>query len=274
MNFSDIQFIFNRALSLTLDRTKLFLTFVVLSLCGVLVVFCRGLAEHANSWVAMSLKFLPVFLCSGILLALGIILIRGYHDEIKKKEVDYYKILSNSWQTMLGAAYFTIPVILLYLMLWILLGIFLFLSTLPSIGDFFSVILVVAPFLINLATLMLCTFVIATLFYVAPVVALKGLNQSLVSEILAKRIQGDIFTNVMLFLIGIFPFILYFGFLFLAALMTGSVCFFCKDLLRTVLQWFFLMIPFAALLSPAIIFFFNFAAEAHVLMHKRLKSGI
>lgn len=265
MHLSDIQFIFNRALTLTFDKTKWLFTFAVLALCGLLVVFCRGLAENANSWVAMSLTFLPLFLCSGILLALGIVLIRGYHDEIKKKEVDYYKILGTSWQTMLGAVYFAVPVILLYLMLWMLLGVFLLLRTLPTIGDFFGVILVFAPFLINLATLLLCTFVLCTLFYVTPIVSLKGLNQSFVSHI-GKRIQSDFFSNLLLFLIGTFPCLIYFGFLFLAAFMTGSICFICLNLLQTVLQWFFLMIPFAALLAPAIIFFFNFAAESYVLM--------
>lgn len=269
MQLSEIQFIFNRALALTFNKTKWLFTFVVLCLAGVLVVFCRGLAEHANSWVAMSLKFLPIFLCSGMLLALGILLIRGYHDEIKKKEADYYQILNNSWQTMLGSAYFTLPVVLFYLLLWMLLGVFLLLRATPSIGEFFGVVLVFAPFLLNLATLFLTAFVIGTLFFITPVVALKGLNQSFVSEILVKRIQSDFFSNGLLFLIGIFPFLFYFGFLYLAAFMTGSICIFCKDLLTTVLQWFFLMIPFAALLAPAIIFFFNFAAESHVLLQKK-----
>lgn len=268
MQLHDIQFIFNRALALTLDKTKWLITFAVLSLCGLFVVFCRGLAENANPWVAMSLTFLPVFLCSGILLALGIVLIRGYHDEVKKKEVDYYKILSGSWQTMLGAVYFAIPLILLYLLLWMFLGIFLLLRSLPSIGDFFAVILVFAPFLINLATLLLCTFVVGTLFYVTPVVALKGLDQTLVTN-LGKKIKSDIFSHLLLFFIGTIPCFLYFGFLFLAAFMTGSICFLCLNLLQTILQWFFLMIPFAALLAPVIIFFFNFSAESYVLMNKK-----
>lgn len=268
MQLQDIQFIFNRALSLTIGKTKWLFTFAVLSLCGLLVVFCRGLAENANPWVAMSLTFLPVFLFSGILLALGIVLIRGYHGEVKRKEVDYFKILRESWQIMLGAVYFAIPLILLYLMLWMLLGIFLLLRTLPSIGDFFAVILVFAPFLINLATLLLCTVVVGTLFFVTPIVALKGLNQSYVSN-LGKKIQSDFFSNLLLFFIGTFPCFLYFGFLFLAAFLTGSICFICLNLLQTVMQWFFLMIPFAALIAPVVIFFFNFSAESYVLMNKK-----
>jgi hypothetical protein len=38
------------------------------------------------------------------------------------------------------------------------------------------------------------------------------------------------------------------------------------------LQWFVIMIPFATLLSPVVIFLFNFAAESFVILQKRLKA--
>lgn len=265
MQLNEIQFIFNRALALTFNRTKWLFTSLILALAGILIVFCRGLSEQAGPWLATSLTFIPLFLFSGSLLSFGIILIRGYHDEIKKKDVDYYKILKSSWQALLGAAYFTVPVVLIYLGLWLLLGIFLFLKTLPSIGELFSVILVFIPFLLHLATLLFCLLVVATLFFITPIVALKGLNASIVSQISARAMHKDSFSNFLLFFIGILPFLISFGFLFAAASMTGSICFSCDSLLKTMLQWFFLMIPFAALLAPSVIFFFNFAAEAHVL---------
>jgi hypothetical protein len=44
------------------------------------------------------------------------------------------------------------------------------------------------------------------------------------------------------------------------------------DSLHIVLQWFFIMLPFTALLSPAVVFFFNFATEAHVFL-KRMQEA-
>lgn len=271
MNLTDIQFIFNRAIATVFERSKWLLTFIILAISGLLVVFCRGLASQANTWIAMSLTFLPLFLCSGVLLSLGVVLIRGYHDEVKKKEVNYKKILASSWETLLGASYFTVPVILLYLMLWMLLGVFMLLQNIPAIGDLVSVILAFAPFLLNFATLLLCLFVVGTLFFITPIIALKGLSRSLVSQVLARRMQGDIFSNLLLFVVAIMPLLLYIGLLMGAAFLTGSICITCDDTLHTVLQWFFMMLPFTALLAPAVIFFFNFAAESHVLMQK--KSG-
>ncbi|MBS4171587.1 Uncharacterized protein NEOC95_002337 [Neochlamydia sp. AcF95] len=266
MTFDDLQLMFNRALALSLNKKKFLLVFTILALCGVLVVFFRGLALGANEWLMMSLTFLPIFLCAGFLLSTGIVLIRIYHDEIKKKQASYTEILAKSWEIMIGASYFCIPIILSYLLLWMLLGFFFLLEEIPAVGPFFSAILAFGPFLINLGTLLLCILSLAILFFVTPVIALKGLNRIQVADILSKRMRGDLFSNIILSLIATFPLWCLAGLLILAAWMTGSVCFSCHHPLHAILQWFFTMIPFTAVLTPAVIFFFNFAAEAHVLM--------
>lgn len=271
MTFSDIQMMFNRAISLSLSKKKFLLVFTILALCGVLVVFFRGLALGANEWLLMSLTFLPIFLCAGILLSTGIVLIRIYHDEIKKKETRYSEILGKSWEIMIGASYFCIPIILSYLLLWMLLGVFFLLKEIPGLGPFFSAILAFGPFLINLGSLILCVLSLAILFFVTPIIALKGLNRIQIAQTLSKRLTDDIFSSMVLALIATFPLWIIVGFLTLAAWMTGSVCFACETPLHQILQWFFTMIPFTAVLTPVVIFFFNFAAESHVWMMKNAR---
>jgi hypothetical protein len=273
MNLIDIQSIFNRAWAHTFERKKLLLVFVVLALCGILVVFFRGLAINAGHWILMSLTFLPIFLCAGVLLSLGIILIRIYHDEIKNKPIVYSTILGNSLEIMIGASYFSVPIILSYLLLWMMLGIFVLLREIPAVGEFFGVILSFGPFILNLGTLVLCVLSISLLFFVTPVIALNGSNRLRITQILIKRFQSDIFSNLFLAFIAVMPLLLFIGLLILSAVMTGSVCYACENPLHTVLQWFFIMIPFTAILSPAVIFFFNFAAEAHVLLQKQLRES-
>lgn len=273
MQFNDLQFLFNRALSLTFEKRKLLLVFVVLALCGLLVVFFRGLSINAGQWVLMSLTFLPFFLCAGILLSMGIMLIRIYHDEIKGREINYTEMLGRSWDIIIGGSYFTVPIILSYLLLWILLGIFVMLKQIPGVGDIFAVILVFGPFLINLGILFLCLINIGMLFFVAPIIALKGLNRVRVIQTLVKRLKSDIFTNVVLAVISVLPLLAVSALLMLAAFLTGTVCYHCENPLHNVLQWFFIMIPFTALLAPAVVFFFNFAAEAHVFMQRRLQGA-
>lgn len=269
MNLNDIQFIFERALQRTFCKKKLLVVSVILLLCGLLVVFFRGIALHTGKWIAMSLTFLPILLCAGVMLSTGVFLVRLYHDEIKKRQISYRSIVSNSWDTVIGTAYLCIPIILCYLLLWMFLGIFVLLNEIPGIGKFFSVVLAFAPFLLNLGSLTLCVLSLSMLFFVAPAVALKGLNRIQLSQLLTRRLQNNVFFNLMLAAIAVLPLLLLFGFLSLAAAITDATCHTCDTPVYTVLQWFFVMIPFMMLLSPAVIFFFNFAAESHVLLQKQ-----
>jgi hypothetical protein len=67
------------------------------------------------------------------------------------------------------------------------------------------------------------------------------------------------------------PLIVMVAFLVSAATLTGMALFVMERTWAISLQWFFIMIPFAALLTPAVIFFFNFAAESFVLLQRRAK---
>lgn len=271
MDIQSIAFIFNRALSLTFSAKKLLLVFCCLALSGLLVIFFRGIAWHAGQWVQLSLTFLPVFLCAGILLSLGILLIRIYYHEVKKREISYKEIFKNSWELIIGASYFAIPIILTYLLLWMLLGFFVLLKEIPAVGDFFGAILAFAPFLVNLGTLILCLFSLALLFFVAPAIALNGINYATVFHVVIKRLEKDPFFNMLLILIALIPLLLVVMLLTMAAIITGSMCLTCHSLSQTIIRWFFVMLPFTAFLTPAVIFFFNFAAEAYALMHKYLR---
>ncbi len=274
MTLSDIQFIFNRAFSKSFTLKKLGLVFLVLALCGVLVVFFRGLAFNAGHWLTLSLSFLPIFLCAGFLLSAGILLIRIYHDEIKNKTIKYGDVFAKSWEIVLGASYFSVPIILCYLLMWMLLGIFFLLRDIPMFGQFFAVLLSFAPFLINLGSILLCLLNFALLFFVAPVIALKGFNKMQISKVLVNRLQKDPFSNFLFAIIASLPLLFVVGILSIAAFLTGTICYVCEQPIYTVLQWFVIMIPFTALLTPAIVFFFNFAAEAHVLLQKEQKKNI
>lgn len=268
MNFQDFSFIFNRALAFTFSKKKFLCVFCILALSGLLTVFFRGLALHANQWVQLSLTFLPIFLCTGILLSMGILLIRIYHDEIKQKELNYRNIIAHSWEIAIGSTYFAVPLILSYLLLWMLLGIFVLLGEVPFVGEFFSVVLSFAPFIINLGTLVLCLLSLALLFFLAPLIAFKGLEKKAIFQMAIKRLESDFFSNLVLMAISLIPVVLVLILLILAATLTDNICLDCHTPTQTTLKWFFMMIPFTAFLTPTVIFFFNYSAEAHVFMRK------
>jgi hypothetical protein len=269
MTWIDLERCFNRAVGYSFSRKKLLLTFPALVLCGILIVFCRAVAFDACDWVAMSLAFLPILLSSGILLSLGVLLVRIHLHEVKQIALPIKRLVNGSMDIILGTLYLSLPPILIYLMLWIVLGFFYLLCGLPGIGDFFSVVLAFAPFLLILSSLLLCMFNLGLLFFVAPAVAIQSVKRLGAAQRVALLLKGQLFTGLMLFLIAMIPMAVVVGLLCLAAILTNVSFLIGQQSLSIALEWFFIMVPFCALLSPAVVFFFNFSAECHWLLQRR-----
>lgn len=245
------------------------MVFPALVLCGILLVFCRALALDASGWIAMSLVFLPILLSSGILLSIGVVLIRIYYHEVKGLALSFRRILSSSWQVIIGTFYLSIPPILVYFLLWILLGIFMLLKEIPGIGTFIGVVLAFGPFLLILSSILLCLFNLGLLFFVTPAVALKTSEKIHPFKNILTKIKQNIFSHVVFFFLALFPIACVVGLLSLAAVLTNFSYLVGQHALSIALQWFFIMLPFCAFLTPAVVFFFNFAAEAYNLLYKK-----
>lgn len=270
MELSDIQETFNRSLAHTFGKMKCLVIFATLAACGLLVVFFRGLAIQAGQWVTLSMTFLPIFITFGILLSVGILMIRAYYEELKTNEpAKYGEILKKSWDVIIGASYFAVPMILGYLILWIVLGVFLMLEQIPGVGDFFGVILSFVPFLLNLGAILLAILSVAALFFLTPLMALKDFSRLMVAQHLTNRLQKDPFSNILLFLIAIAPFVFVLTLLIHSLDLTQGLSDVVKNPVYATMQWFFIMIPFTALITPTVVFFFNFATEAHILIMKQ-----
>ncbi|MBF8263401.1 MAG: hypothetical protein HW387_1066 [Parachlamydiales bacterium] len=274
MSWIDLEKCFNRAIAYSFSKKKWLLAFMALVLCGILIVFCRAAAFGACDWVAMSLAFLPILLSSGILLSLGVMLVRIYSHETKNLTLPMRRLVAGSMDIVLGTLYLSLPPILIYLMLWIVLGFFYLLCTLPGIGDFFSIVLAFAPFLLILSSLFLCLFNLGLLFFVAPAVGLQSLKRLGAAQRVVILLKGQIFTGLALFFIALVPIALIVGLLSLAAILTNVSFLVAEHSLSVALEWFFIMIPFSAILAPVVVFFFNFAAECHWLLQRRSQTVV
>jgi len=270
MTFLQLQLLFNRALSHTFTRKKLGFVSLMLGLCGVLVIFCRGLALESGSWLGMSLTFLPIFLCTAVLSSMGVVLIRLYHDEIAGRTASINKIIAKSWPLLLNTSYLSLPLLLAYWGLWMLLGIFFLLREIPYFGAMISSIFSFAPFLLILGCLLLSIATLLLLFFTTPALAL-GSTRSKVMPLIRHRLRDNLFVNFILLIVGIIPVCFAVGLLVLSAYLTDLTLLSDQKNLYIILHWFFMMLPFAVLLSPPIVFLFNFAAEAHVWILKRGK---
>lgn len=234
--------------------------------------FCRALAVNAGQWIVLSLTFLPIFLSSGLLLAAGVVLARVYHHEVKMIPLSFKKILSQSWELLIGVSYLTFPLLLAYLFLWMVMGVFYLLKEIPALGDVLGVILAFGPFLLVLGSLILSFFNLFLLFFATPHIALKSRLKLKLAEEVYFRFKENLFSNLALFILGLIPLLLAVGILSLAAFLTGVNFFIKAETLTIALQWFFVMIPFCGLLTPGILFFFNFAVESYAIMQKKYQT--
>jgi hypothetical protein len=270
MGFRDLESMSTRAAIYSGSKVKLFISSLTLVICGLLVVFAMGLSLAASEWVTLSLAFLPIFLSGSILIALGVVLIRGYRDEVKNKEVSYGKMLGESWGNLITSSYFFLPIVLVYLCLWVVMGLFFLLKEIPGIGDFFGVILAFGPFLLILGSLLLCVATVFLVFALSPILALKQISGNELMQYVQERLSKQVFLRAFLFLFSSLPLIATAALLYIAARLTTILYVVSDSHIQMVLQWFFIMIPFAVILSPALVFFFNMAAETHILIQKRL----
>lgn len=254
MDWTAIEMMYERALQYTFSKTKFAITTTVLSLCGLLFVFSMGLSLSASLWVSLSLSFLPIFISSGVLIALGVILIRAYHDEIKQKKLNYVTIIKRSWESALSSSYFFMPVILVYLLLWVLLGVFFLLKEVPFIGQLFSVIFAFGPFLLLLTSFALLAISLFALFSLTPLIALKNYSKEQLLEETISLFRIKLLTRLALMVLAVIPVAIISLLLWISAKLTTVVYFVNESHVQLIMQWFVIMLPFAAILSFPVIF--------------------
>ena len=241
------------------SRLRLLLAFSALVASGLLFVFCSAISMQASPWVVLSLRFLPFFASSGLLLGAGVLIAKIHFHERKGLKLSLGRLLMGSADLVIGTSYLALPPLLLYFILWLGMGMVCFLQQLPVLGPFFQVFFSFAPFLILALTLCLGLISLALLFWVAPIAARGALKRlSLVREIALIFTRRPLFA-ISSFAIACLPLLIIGGILGLSAVMADHTLAASHESYLRPLEWFFMMLPFAALLSPPLIFFFQFA---------------
>jgi hypothetical protein len=266
MNWIELERAFTRAVLLSFSRKKMILTFPSLIFCGVLIVFCRAVAFDANNWIAMSLTFLPILLSSGVLFALGVLLIQAHDRETKRLSFSLRDLIFNSADSIISTSFLSIPSVLAYLCFWILMGVFYLFKEIPLIGDFFSVVFSFCPFLLIFSSLCLCLANLTLLFFAAPLLAFQPAKGIRLTQQFLQTMTNRLLTRLILLAMALIPIGFAAALLSFAAVLTRGSFLIGEKSVSVALEWFFIMLPFAALLTPAVIFFFNFAAESHRLL--------
>lgn len=259
----------NRAMAYVWEGKKIIITATMIFLIGLLMTFFQGVAIHAGLWWNLSLSLIPFFIGVALLLSTGILIIRFYHDEIKQKGTTFAEVMNRSVDIVMAGAYFAVPFVLGLILLWAALGVFVLLSQAPGIGPYMGGVFAFIPFVLNAAILFLILVALWGLFYVSPVMALRGMDRTYLLEDLWIRVKGDFFSHLIWFMAGIVPLYVSYYLLMSALRFTQLMLGLREGVASSMLGWFSMAIPFSLLLAPFVIFFFQLAAEAHVALKNK-----
>jgi len=234
--------------SFSFKKLNLFVTNIILLFCLLIYLFFQNLVVE-NLWMKMVLFYLPLFLVNTLLYSLGVFL-----HVSKEKDDNGKRIWIKTSKKLSKSLHLPLVPIVLFLGVWIVLGVFYLLQAIPVLGFFFDVFLAFVPFLLAFFTSILLVYQLLLLFYfVTPIdEKRRGWVMATVNKIKKTPVQALFYP-----FIGLLPFI---GFLLLTRLSLTFVPSptFLNPLYITV-RSFFLSLPVVLLGSVFVLGFFQFS---------------
>jgi len=264
MNFRDLEIIYTRAWQRAFCKKKLAVMFAVLCVCGLIALFFWAIGQSANAWIRLACYFFPAILLFLNLLSSGIFFARIYYHELKGDKFSYRELFFRSLKLLLLVGHAFIPVLFVYLAIWLVIGFFFLIGQIPYIAVVFSF----APFLLILVGLALAALSLFFLFFATPQIAFTKVTLLNFIQGAVSQLKSHLLSYLILFVIATLPEAL------LSLLIIASSSFIpieAASTLASILHWLFLIIPIGALLTPPFLFFFNFAVEGYNLLRSRHK---
>lgn len=262
MKLKELASAFNRAAAGIFSIQKFAFLFLGLILAGLFFLFFQSFSFYANVWVKFLLAALPLFLLIPILTVVGCLVMKIYSQEREGKTVQIGENFLFLKPRILKGLAFALIVPASFILLWILIGLLILLKAIPYLGPFLGVIFAFAPFLLNLAALLLFFASLFTLFFFAP---LFILNDKIDRKALVKRLNADLFTHLGFVAVAWSPLWIVWFFVSKALWLTFAVYASGDGIAEKGLQSLFMLIPFAAILALPLIFFFNFSWETYLM---------
>ncbi|MCH9625855.1 MAG: hypothetical protein S4CHLAM123_10390 [Chlamydiales bacterium] len=265
MTLSHLTQMFNRSIKGALDLKKIILLFVMLFCVGVFYLITQAFAHFATDWLGMFFNMLSIVFAIGVMLFAGGILTKLYFNKDMSSSLQPNTLFRSSWGIFLRSAYIALGFLAVFLSIWLATGVFWFLNAIPYFGYLMSTVFVFGPFFLNLIALLVCFAALFVLFFCTPFLASE---EPLEHRSLLAQLKKNYFSNALFLVIAVVPVWIVFSFVLKATRMTVEVYGAEMHFFGSLVQVFFIMLPFLAVLTPALIFFFNFAAEASVMIQQ------
>jgi len=272
MEILELPKLYRHAYLNTLSRQRCLWTTAIIALSQVPILFSFALGAAAPLWTDIGIKFSALYLSFGILLSFGIFLMRLYRSKQEFTMISYRDFGMGFWKAWLHACHLIIPILLLGMMLWVILGIFALIQEIPYAGPYLATFLSPGAFLATLSLLLLLVACGLLLYFATPFIALKGTyDLNVIKQSLLQHAKTPL-TSLAFFAIACLPVTILGIFAYAAHVLTSKLLCPPSTTCET-LQWLFLILPTSLFLSPGILFFFNFAYEANKDMETKIQTS-
>lgn len=236
--------------SYSFSKPKLLVTNFFLVLCLIVYLFFQNLSSD-SLWMKIICFYTPLFLINALLYCMGIFL-----SVIQEEKENGKRIWVKASKKIGASLHLSLLPILLFLGIWLLLGVFYLLQSIPVLGFFFDVFLAFIPFLLGFFTVILLSYQLLLLFYFIKPIEEKrrGWVRATAFKIKKAPIEA-LFYPIMGFIpIGVFYFIskLSFGFIPYPSFLFP---------LYLTIRTFFLFLSILVISSVFVLGFFQFSFE-------------
>ncbi|HRW59004.1 MAG TPA: hypothetical protein P5048_05270, partial [Chlamydiales bacterium] len=235
---------------------------------GILFIFFFAISSKGNLWTQLGLMIVPFLVFLALLITLGLFQIRLYQKYLKQEKIHIIEMWQNSFSDMKKVFLSTMPLIVLFVALWMMLGIAWGMAKFPGIGAFFGVFFSFIPFVIVLASFFLILLLGASLFFVTPYFVDQKKKKMQIFNALLQNFMHKPFSHFLLFVAGFLPLFFTTFFVFLAVYVVGQLYFVGPSILYQSIYSLFLMIPISICFTPVLNFLYFFAYESYKILSK------
>lgn len=273
MQQSPTEKMFIRALRLSFSKQLFFWTLLSFIPSIITAALCRPLMEGASTWLSLALVLFPFFVWITSLSMAGVFITRVYHHRVKGIEYSLRDLYLQSKAAIIEVLYFSTPILLLFTAVWALLGFFFLLQSLPALGNLIMSLLAAVPLLLLFCCVALLDLSFCVLFFSVPAISLGSKKKlALIYEVVGKFQLAPLLL-IKHMLLASLPLVLLCIYFAIALTLDALIFSSSQHIFYAFLQLISFMLLISFIFTPAVIFFFNFAAESHVYFKKTFGLG-
>lgn len=257
-----------RSVTFAFSLKKLVMSAIFIYFVSVVSLFLYYPSSQYPDWVQLFFAIFPFYFSLGGCIALGVVCMRSYSLEVRRKKAVTFTIVKQSIPSLLMALHATIPLYIFFIVSFAVLSLFTAIATIPFIGDILLLFFMIVPLiLLSLIKISLIVLPLA-LFCATPLIAFEGVDVKKLITRFHDVYSFSFLTVIGYMLLALIPFTLTSIVIWSGLQSMNSMAFFEHVTAFMFAQNMLLLAPVSCLLAPSLVIFFNISAEAYIYLKR------